>query len=284
LSAPGRTVSLAVMQLRWLLLVLIATLGRAEGICGLEAPCQVPGGQYRASPPPGWDGRSPLPTGLFFHGFRGSAADGMADADLRRDFADAGILLILPDGQDGTWAHQSAPRLASPGARDEIAFVRAILADIHTRWPVDDRNLFASGFSQGASLVWDLACRGGGFRAYIPIAGDFWEPYPTECPAGPANLLHFHGLADPTIPLEGRSLRGGAFVQGNLFASFATLIALDGCQRHPERMEPAGAFLLRRWEQSCRSGRHIAMALHSGAHDVPPGWLRLARAWMRSLP
>jgi polyhydroxybutyrate depolymerase len=265
-------------------ILMFGSMAHAQQRCGIDAACQVPGGQYRASPPPGWDGRARLPTGLFFHGFRGSAADSMADTELRRDFAQAGILLILPDGLDGTWAHRASPRTASPGARDELAFIAAIMADIRSRWPVDETRLFASGFSQGASMVWDLACHAGGFRAYIPVAGAFWEPYPTTCPGGPANLLHIHGLADPTIPLEGRALRGGAFVQGNLFSSFAILITLDECQRHPESMEPIGIFTLRRWDRSCRSGRRIAMALHPGTHEMPLEWLALARHWMNTLP
>lgn len=252
----------------------------AQPVCGVEQPCQLATGSYRAAPPTGWDGRSPLPTAVYFHGARGSAAEGMADEALRQDFAAAGVLLILPDGLEGGWAFRGGWR----AGRDDIAFTREILADIRARWPIDETLLFASGFSIGASMVWHLACHGGLFAAHVPVGGQFWEPLPAGCAAGPGHLLHIHGLADATFPLEGRSFRDGAFVQANLFASLAFLRDLQGCQRQPERMEQAAGFTLRAWAGSCRSGRSLAMALHPGGHELPPGWLALAMAWLRALP
>ncbi len=252
----------------------------AQPLCGVESPCQLQAGTYRASPPPGWDGRTPLPAAVFFHGARGSAADGMADESLREDFAAAGILLILPDGLEGGWAFRGGWR----AGRDDIAFTRDILADIRARWPIDERLLFATGFSIGGSMVWQLACQSGLFPAHVPVGGHAWEPYPTQCPGGPTHLLHIHGLADATFPVEGRSFRNGAFVQGDLFASFSVLRGLADCQRQPERMEQAGTFTLRAWDRSCRAGHRLAMALHPGGHDLPPGWLALAMQWLRALP
>ena len=37
--------------------------------------------------------------------------------------------------------------------RDEFAFVKAVLDDAEARYPIDTRRLWASGFSQGASMV-----------------------------------------------------------------------------------------------------------------------------------
>ena len=262
------------------MLALLAVPALAQPRCGVEAPCQLAAGTYRAMPPPGWDGHAPLPTAIHFHGAGGSAAEGMADEGLRADAAATGLLLILPDGLERGWAFRGGWR----AGRDDIAFTRAILADIRARWPIDERMLFASGFSIGGSMVWHLACEAGLFRAHVAIAGGWWEPLPPDCPAGPTHLLHIHGLADATFPLEGRSLRAGSFVQGNLFAGLALLRDLDGCQRHPERMEQRGPFTLRAWDASCRSGRRLAMALHPGGHSLPEGWLPLAMEWLQALP
>ncbi len=248
--------------------------------CGTEGPCHLIAGSYRAAAPAGWDGRTPLPTAVFYHGARGSAAEGMADDTLRERFSAAGVLLILPDGLDGGWSFPGGWR----AGRDDIAFTREILADIRNRWPINENLLFASGFSIGGSMVWHLACEAGLFPAHVPVGGDLWEPFPARCPAGPTHLLHIHGLADATFPLEGRSFRAGTHVQGNLFAAFAMLRDQDGCQRQPERMELHGPYVLRAWDASCRSGHRLAMALHSGGHELPDGWLALAMTWLRSLP
>lgn len=268
------------MALRWGILLALLSFAAQARTCGVEAPCIIPGGQYRAAPPPGWDGRSPLPTAIFFHGARGSATEGMEDAALRDEFAHAGVLLILPDGLDGGWAFRGGSR----AGRDDMAFTANLLADTRRRWPVDERLLFAAGFSIGGSMVWQLACQAGGFPAYVAVSGDFWEPYPQDCPSGPASLLHFHGLTDATFPLEGRSLRNGSFVQGNLFTGFALLRDQAGCRRHPDAMEAVGGFTLRSWNASCTSGRRLAMALHPGGHSLPEGWVGLAMDWLRALP
>ena len=263
-----------------IILAMLVPVASAEPACGVGAACHLAAGTYRVMPPPGWDGHTPLPATIHFHGAGGSAAEGMADDQLRADAAAAGVLLILPDGLERGWAFSGGWR----AGRDDIAFTRAILADIRARWPIDEGLLFASGFSIGGSMVWHLACQAGLFRAHVAVAGGWWEPLPSDCPAGPTHLLHIHGLADATFPLEGRSLRQGRFVQGNLFAGLATLRDLDGCRRDPERIEQHGAFTLRAWDASCRSGHRLAMALHPGGHSLPEGWMALALDWLRAPP
>lgn len=254
----------------------------AAGHCGVEAACPVAGGSYRVSPPAAWDGSTKLPTALFFHGYQGSADDQMRDEALRRQFAEAGVLLVFPDGRGRTWAHQGSPAAASAEhGRDEVAFVRAVLADLRQRWPLDEARLWAVGFSQGGSMVWDLACRGGLFEAHVAIAGAFWMPLPTACPAGPVDLFHIHGLSDATVPIEGRTLRAGAFTQGDLFAGMAIMRAVNGCSRAPDGYASSGAFVLRGWLQSCASGRQLVMALHDGGHELPEGWFAQAWGWVQ---
>lgn len=250
-----------------------------DAACGLELPCSVATGTYRAAPPPGWDGRKALPTAFFFHGHGGSAADEMANAGLRAAFAGAGVLLVVPDGVDGRWSHGAL----RPGGRDDFGFFDQVLADVRRRWPVDEARLWASGFSSGAFVVWDIACRKGGFRAYVPIAGAFLGPIPASCPAGPVDLLQVHGLTDGTVPIEGRWLRQG-LKQADLFASFALLRETDGCRPNADRYEQSGELTLRIWGASCSSGRILAMALHPGGHELPEGWFELAWQWVQSLP
>jgi len=250
-----------------------------DAACGIEPPCMVATGAYRAAPPPGWDGRAALPTAFFFHGYGGSAADEMANGSLRAAFARAGVLLVVPDGVNGRWSHGGL----RPGGRDDLTFFDEVLADVRRRWRVDEARLWASGFSSGAFVVWDIACRKGGFRAYVPIAGAFLGPIPTGCPAGPMSLMQVHGLTDGTVPIEGRMLRQG-LKQGDLFDSFALLREVDGCRPNADRHEQRGELTVRIWDTSCTSGKVLAMVLHPGGHEMPDGWFDLAWGWVRSLP
>jgi polyhydroxybutyrate depolymerase len=111
--------------------------------CGADAPCVVEGGVYRVRPPAGWDRRARLPALVFFHGWGQSAADVMQDEAIARATSDLGLLLIAPEGVEHSWSFPGSPERH----RHEFAFVKAVLDDAETRFPIDRRRLWASGFS-----------------------------------------------------------------------------------------------------------------------------------------
>lgn len=272
---------------RWasLLLFLVAvleepTIARA---CGPETDCPVAGGVYRVRPPAGWDGHTALATVVFFHGWQDSAAAVMVDEALGGALSERGVLLVVPNGQNGDW---NFPGLAvAPGTppRDELAFIDRVLADVGARFPVDRARLWVTGFSIGASMVWYAAClRGRTFAAYAPIAGALWLPMPGSCPGGPVNLSHIHGLTDPVVPLEGRPTEP-PYVQGDVFAAMALLRQTDGCDSAPTRFEADGPLMCRVWE-GCASGRKLRLCLHPFGHELRPDWIVDAWNWVQALP
>ena len=259
--------------------ILMLTSGHAFA-CGPDKDCQVNDGFYRVRVPSGWDGHAPMPTAMFFHGWQNSAAGVMADEALGKAFSEHGVLLVVPDGTGGDWSFQSLP---AAHTRDDVAFVDAVIEDVHRRYPVDRTRLWATGFSIGGSMVWYLACvHAEAFAAFAPIAGAFWQPLPTECHSGPVNLSHIHGLTDATVPLEGREPEPG-LVQGDVFAGMAILRAADGCASPPTRYGTDGALMCRIWE-GCSSGRVLRMCLHPYQHDLRSAWIVDAWNWVKSLP
>lgn len=251
----------------------------AAAPCGGGQPCEVAGGRYLALPPPGWDHASSLPATIFFHGWRSSAAAFARDSAFTAAFAAEGVLLVLPDGREGTWAHQGSPSRA----RDELAFMDALRADLLARWRVDPDRLLVTGFSQGASMVWDLACRRGrDYRAFAAVSGAFWEPLPPACDGGPVDLLHLHGTADPVVPMTGRRIRD-TWKQGDVLAGLAVLRAANGCPTEPHAAASWGELSCQVWE-GCASRRELRLCRHDGGHVMPPGWVRLVHGWMRELP
>jgi polyhydroxybutyrate depolymerase len=250
----------------------------ADTACGGEVPCRVGGGWYHAVPPAGWDGTSPLPATVFFHGWRSTGRAVVESEALVRAFSDEGVLLIAPDGRDKTWAHVGSPS----SARDDLAFVDAVMADVRRRWPIDGDRLLVTGFSQGASMAWDVACyRGDAFAAFAPIAGAFWEPLPETCPAGPVNLRHVHGTGDGTVPMAGRPIRD-VFRQGDVRQGMAVWRGVNGCPERPSRVEREDALTCEVWDR-CASGRELRLCLHDGGHAMPPDWEHRIHEWARSV-
>ncbi len=240
--------------------------------------CEVRGGRYLALPPPGWDGQRPIAATIFFHGWQSSAEAFAQDAAFTASFAAEGVMLVLPDGINKTWAHQGSPSQA----RDEIAFMDAVRADMLARWPIDPGRILVTGFSQGGSMVWDLACRRGrDYHAFVAVAGAFWEPMPDRCTGGPVDLLHIHGTADPVVPMAGRSIRD-TWKQADVLAGLAVLRGLDACPAAPNRHEEIDGLDCAIWSD-CATGRELRLCEHGGGHVMPPGWVGFAHAWAHGL-
>lgn len=248
--------------------------------CPADTGCAVASGSYRiVLPPPAVRGR-PAGAIMYFHGYQGSAEEVVADAGLVAVARRLGVALIAPDGTGRTWSYPGSPARH----RDEFAFVGQVLDDVVARFPVDPRRILASGFSQGGSMVWYLACRmPTRFAAFAPIAGAFWEPLPESCEAPHPPLIHVHGTSDATVPLAGRVLRSGAR-QGDVFRSFAVL-APGGCTAgwaQTARTEGIADALTCRVTTGCDGPARLELCLHSGGHKAEPAWIE--RAWRSTMP
>lgn len=259
----------------WLALagILLAGPGRAAPVeaCSGEQGCRVEGGHYRLILPDAAADKAPLAALMYFHGWQGSAEETAADPGLRALATRLGIALIAPDGAGRTWSYPG-----SPGRhRDEFAFIGRVLDDVAARFTVDSSRIMASGFSQGGSMVWYLACRmPERFRAFAPVAGAFWEPLPASCAGPRPTLIHTHGTADGTVPLAGRALRSG-YRQGDVFRSLAIL---DPQARAVTVADFATApDALSCLPLSAAGAPPLELCLHTGGHLVDPAWIE--RAW-----
>lgn len=248
--------------------------------CPSSDACKVANGSYRIALPPQAAAGQRQGAIVFFHGYQGSAAEVLADPALIAVARRLGVALIAPEGLGHSWSFPGSPSQR----RDEFAYVAAMLDDVTQRFPIDPGRLMASGFSQGGSMVWYLACRmPTRFAAFAPIAGAFWEPMPASCTAPRPKLVHVHGVGDTTVPLAGRALRQG-FRQGDLFKSFA-ILAPGGCTAAwadtPQALT-AGAALTCRLASGCSGDARLELCLHSGGHVADAAWVE--RAWRLTMP
>jgi polyhydroxybutyrate depolymerase len=250
----------------------------ANGPCAADAPCKVEGGFYHAYLPAGWDGRPALKGVMFFHGWREEARNVLADAAMR-DVADRrDAILIIPQGEGLTWSYPG-----SPGRhRDEFAFIAAVLDDALKRLPLDPAHVYAAGFSQGGSMVWNLACHAPGrFAGFLPVAGGFWEPLPESCAAGPRRVFHVHGLSDATVPMAGRSLRNGQFRQGDIRKGWDVLRQGASCLPQVASFRRSVRFACEHMK-GCAPPAALELCLFEGGHMMEPAFLDLGLDWMEA--
>lgn len=249
----------------------------AKAGCGPSAdPCNIASGTYHITLP---EGEGPFAALVFLHGAGGN---GEASA---RQFPEAvrrGYAVIGPDGlprprrdRRGWSFHPDRPK-----QRDEAAFIGAVIDDAVARFGIDRDRVLLAGFSIGGSLTSYLACDHPELaRAYAPVAGAFWRPHPAlDACKGPVRLFHTHGWRDGTVPLEGRPLRNGAILQGDVFYAMQIWRQANGCDGlKATEFATDEHFWRRRWTE-CRAGA-LEFALHPGGHEVPRGWADMALDW-----
>ncbi len=234
--------------------------------CGGDVPCRVPLGEYRIAMPP--TGRA-VGALVFFHGYMASAEEEMKKRALVEAALSRRLGFVAPDGLAGTWSHDNAPSRA----RDETAFVRAVLDDLDHRFGLGPDRTIVGGFSQGASMAWYTVCHSGDRVAgAITFSGVFWNPLPapSDCASPPPPMIHFHGTADRTFPLAGRAI-GSRWHQGDARASLAVLRDRAGCEpAAPPPVTIAG--LSCEAPRGCLRGP-ITACIHDRGHEVDPAWL-----------
>lgn len=157
--------------------------------------------------PDGYDPRTPYPLVMVLHGGGGNAAGARAQTDLEK-VASGKAIFVYPEGGGGTW------NLDDPTATNaDVAFFDAMLLALHNGLCVDPKRVFITGFSNGAYMANQLACkRGERIRGIVTHAGG--GPYETngtydqtghlQCPGKSVAALVVHGNSDHTVlPTEG---------------------------------------------------------------------------------
>jgi polyhydroxybutyrate depolymerase len=120
---------------------------------------------------------------------------------------------------------------------DDVAYMRALLADVGRRIAVDPKRVFATGFSNGAALAHRLACEAADlFAAVAPVSGENQAALASCTPARPVALLVIHGTLDRCWPYAGGD--GGCLATGRYVSVAETLAgwaARNGCHADATR-------------------------------------------------
>lgn len=215
--------------------------------------------------PAGYDGRQDWPLVLAFHGHGSSGAE-------IEEFSKLSTLpavVAYPDGvigqEDERRAWQGAP-YAAPGV-DDVAFTADLLDHLQSTLCVDERDVHATGKSNGGGFTGLLACRmADRIAAIAPVAGAFYPGTREDCrPSRPVPVIAFHGTADTTTPYTGEDDRGLPAVP-DWAAGWAER---NGCHARPpaQRIEPDITIARR---TGCSNGAEVRLVtVADGGHRWP---------------
>ena len=273
-------------MIRALLAAIIALpiASAAKAACATDpAPCTVESGEYHIALPQ--SGGAEAPVVMFLHGAGSHGGNTISNRSIVDALTARGYAVIAPTGARSFRGGGGRAWVFYPGweGRDERNFLMSVRDDAAARFGVDSSRVLLGGFSNGGFMVNYLACNAPEtFAAYAPVAGGFWRPHPEACD-GPVKLLHTHGWSDPTVPIEGRSLRNGQFIQGDIFAGLEIWRTANACAGHkPSGFSETGPFWRRAWA-NCAPGSALELALFPGGHGVPEGWADMVADWFEAV-
>ena len=166
--------------------------------------------------------QGPRPTLILLHGLGGTGAEIAKRSGLDQSAPRAGFVGVFPDGVRNRW--NSFPPGTEPalyiernrefgGIPDDVAFLKALVADLVRRGISDPKRIYLAGVSNGGFMTLRMICADAGLLAGAAVlVSGMLEPVGAECrPAKPVPVLMVHGTADPIVPFAGGAVQPGPY-------------------------------------------------------------------------
>jgi polyhydroxybutyrate depolymerase len=166
---------------------------------------------YYVQLPSGYSSSKPAPVVFQFHPWGGSAEGSLTMYSMSKNFTEA--ILISPQGLP---SGGSSPGWANSNGED-IAFTKAMLADVEGKYCVDKARIFSTGFSYGGMMSFAIACEMSDvFRAIGPMAGSLYSDVGCKGSGPPIAMFGTHGTSDSVVPIaDGRAARDKVLKQNH---------------------------------------------------------------------
>ncbi len=228
--------------------------------CEEQTPCQLDGRSYHVKAPDNWDGVTPLPVMLHFHGWMRQGTLIVKHSRISGATRRRGVLLLAPNGAGKTWDFWS------PNSDDSV-FADAVIEDAAKHYPIDRNQIFISGYSYGSAMAWRFACETTHpIAALLSVSGTLRQ---TEtCDSIPQEVRHVHGTTDTVM--------GFPFGPGG-DTTYPVQLWRDakkcdeGVMPGPWSVEPKDIFMRTVWND-CEDGGRVSIDVHARGHFIPKGW------------
>ncbi len=201
--------------------------------------------------PPGYDPAKPAALVLVYHGISLDAEEMVRITGFSQQSDESGFLVVYPNGTGArqSWNGGMCCGEAAQKKTDDVGFTRALIDQLSAELNVDQKRVYATGFSNGAFMAYRLACDLADRIAAIAPVGA--APGVQSCdPARPVPLIHFHGDHDRLNPYEGVVTSSGLEFIG-VEQGIADWVELNGCSTIPE--ETTEGYVVHRVYGSCEA-------------------------------
>ena len=162
--------------------------------------------------PDSYDSEIDYPLMFLFHGFGGIASQFINTADMRDLAESKNFIVVYPQGLDlpgsgGSHWNCSNPSADNKSDVDDIGFIENLIDQLLIDYPViDNKRIYAAGYSNGGFMSYYLACNSKKFAAIGSVAGTMLDDSYQSCNAQfPTAMINIHGTDDFDVPYVGNS-------------------------------------------------------------------------------
>jgi polyhydroxybutyrate depolymerase len=194
---------------------------------------------YLLHVPASYNGSAPVPLILDFHYLSMTGARERSISPYPAVTDPESVIMAFPDGVAGpAGTGWNVGPCCVDKSTDDVAFARALVAQVKANTCIDANRIYAVGSSLGGGMAYYLGCRAADMFAAVASAGfDLAEEQLPDCkPVRPVPVISFRGTADPLVPYDG----GLSTVVPRMpvtflgaKATFDTWADLDGCTDLP---------------------------------------------------
>jgi len=185
------------------------------------------------------------------------------------DFIVAYPQALIPDGAGFDWNIPGVPLIGGaavpPKSANDIKFLTSLVAIMESKYCVNPKEVYATGFSGGARMTSQLACDDSGiFAAVAPVSG---LRRPKPCPTTRSvPVISFHGSADQVDPFAGHGQKYWTYSVTTAAKDWSTQ---DHC-RSVAHSGPVGVKMTTYY--TCSDGAEVELYVIKGeGHEWPGG-------------
>ncbi len=146
---------------------------------------------------------------LSFHGYTDSALGQEKYTRLDRVADSAGFIAVYPNGINYQWNIGYNGFYYYKGVND-VGFINALIDTLAAKYNIDQRRVYACGWSDGGYFCYRLACDlSTRIAAIASVSGLMTDSMQKDCQKScPVPIMHFHGTKDPEVYYDGYNHTG----------------------------------------------------------------------------
>jgi polyhydroxybutyrate depolymerase len=202
---------------------------------------------YYVQLPANYSSSKQYPLIFQFHPMGGTAEQALTMYGISKNIPDA--IYVTPQGLSSG----SSTGWANTNGQD-IAFTKAMVADVQGKYCVDNARIFSTGFSYGGMMSFAIGCEMSDvFRAIAPMSGALYSDFNCKGTGPHIAMWGSHGLSDTVVPIEdGRAARDKILAENHC-----------GTETAPVDPSPCVAY------QGCDPGYPVIWCEWDGPHGIP---------------